>query len=42
MKHVDNGQENIQIEQVVISEADEDSKQVIFRGLPIDFTVHLG
>lgn len=42
MKHVDNEQEDMQIEQIVISEPDEDSKQVLFKGLPNDFTVYLG
>ena len=42
MKHVDNEQEDMQIEQIVISEPDEDSKQVLFEGLPNDFTVNLG
>ena len=42
MKHVDNEQEDIQIKQIVIDEADEDSKQVKFEGLPVNFTVLLG
>ena len=41
MKHADNETEDISIEQIVIGEPYEDSRQVKFEGLPSNFTVDL-